>query len=137
MKTLLKINKIALFGTLLLFLTIYLGLLAQIPLGIIQVISAVYLTSKTFAKSDYAKKHLSTYWIAAISELVLFYVQHYYFPTSNDAIEWSLMMIFPMSIAIYFYIIMKKIIEEYVQNSQNEPQLEIEQNQNFSESLKD
>lgn len=113
MKTLRKINKIALFTTLVLFLTVYLGLLAQIPLGIIQVVSAIYLTIKTYNKSDYAKKHLSNYWIVTIVELTLLYLQNHYYQTSNDAIEWSLMMIFPMSIAIYFYIIMKKIVEEY------------------------
>lgn len=113
MKTLKKINKIALITTLILFLTVYLGMLAQIPLGIIQVISAIYLTIKMYHKSDYAKRNLSTYWIVTISELVLFYVQHYYFPTSNDAIEWSLMVVFPMSIAIYFYAIMRKIVAEY------------------------
>jgi len=113
MKTLRKINKIALFTTLVLFLTVYLGLLAQIPLGIIQVVSAIYLTIKTYYKSDYAKRHLTNYWLVTIAELALFYLQHYHYPTSNDAIEWSLMLIFPMSIAIYFYIIMKKIVEEY------------------------
>lgn len=116
MKTLKLINKIALCTTLILFLTIYLGMLAQIPLGIIQVISAIYLTVKTYNKSDYAKNNLRIYWIVTISELVLFYVQHYYFPTSNDALEWSLMVIFPMSIAIYFYIIMRKIVAEYEYN---------------------
>ncbi|MDR6762404.1 hypothetical protein J2Y38_002615 [Flavobacterium sp. 2755] len=116
MKTLKKINKIALCTTLILFLTVYLGMLAQIPLGIIQVISAVYLTIKTFNHSDYAKKNLTYYWIATVSELTLFHIQHYYFPTSNDAIEWSLMVIFPMSIAIYFYVIMRKIVAEYEYN---------------------
>lgn len=116
MKTLKKINKIALCTTLLLFLTVYLGMLAQIPLGIIQVISAIYLTVKVYNKSDYAKRNLSIYWIVTLSELALFYVQHYYFPTSNDAIEWSLMVVFPMSIAIYFYIIMRKIVGEYEYN---------------------
>ncbi len=127
MKTLKKINKIALLTTLVLFLTVYLGMLAQIPLGIIQVISAIYLTVKMYHKSDYAKRNLSTYWIVTISELVLFYVQHNYFPTSNDAIEWSLMVVFPMSIAIYFYIIMKKIVEEFEYNSE----INIQNNRNY------
>ncbi|UUF14970.1 MULTISPECIES: hypothetical protein [Flavobacterium] len=123
MKTLKKINKIALITTLVLFLTIYLGMLAQILLGIIQVISAIYLTVKVYNKSDYAKRNLSIYWIVTLSELALFYIQHYYFPTSNDAIEWSLMVIFPMSIAIYFYTILRKIVAEY-EYSQNNLQIE-------------
>lgn len=113
MKVLLKINKIALYTTLVLFLTVYLGLLAQIPLGIIQVISAIYLTAKTYSKSDYIKQNLSIYWIVTIAELSLCYLQYYHFQTSNDAIEWSIMCIFPMSIAIYFYTIIKKIDQEY------------------------
>ncbi|WP_316636385.1 hypothetical protein [uncultured Flavobacterium sp.] len=119
MKKLKQINKIALCTTLVLFLTIYLGMLAQIPLGIIQVISAIYLSVKTYHKSNYAKKNLAIYWTLAISELVLFYLEQYHFQTSNDAIEWSLMVIFPMSIAIYFYMIMKKIVAEYEYNQES------------------
>ena len=44
------------------FITLYLGMLAQIPLGIIQVISAIILTYITYLKSRYAKKHLTIYW---------------------------------------------------------------------------
>ncbi|WP_055726141.1 hypothetical protein [Flavobacterium chungangense] len=113
MKLLLMINKIALFTTLTLLIIIYFGLLAQIVLGIIQVISAICLTIKMYYKSDYAKRHLSNYWIVTIAELGLCYLQYYHFQTSNDAIVWSVILIFPISIAIYFYIIMKKIVEEY------------------------
>ncbi|MDQ6471962.1 hypothetical protein RB619_15025 [Flavobacterium sp. LHD-80] len=127
MKTLKKINKIALLTTLVLFLTVYLGMLAQIPLGIIQVISAIYLTIETYHKSDYAKKHLSIYWIVAISELVLFFIKNYYFPITNDAIEWSLMVFFPMSIAIYFYMIMRKIVAEFEYGSETN----IQNNRNY------
>ena len=113
MKTLKKINKIALLTTLVLFLTVYLGLLAQIPLGIIQVISAIYLTIKMYHKLGYAKRHLCNYWIVTITELILVYWLFCNFQETYDAIKLLIMLVFPMSIAIYFYIIMKKIVEEY------------------------
>ena len=113
MKSILIINKIALFTTLTLFIIIYFGLLAQIPLGIIQIMSAIYLTLKTYRKSVYAKKHLSNYWIITITELILVYWLFYKSQKTYDAVQWLIMLIFPMSIAIYFYITMKKIVQEY------------------------
>ncbi|GGF07368.1 hypothetical protein GCM10011518_15770 [Flavobacterium limi] len=88
-------------------------MLAQIVLGIIQVISAIYLTAKIYFKSDYAKKNLSNYWIVTITELILVYWLFYNFQETYDTVKWLIMLVFPMSIAIYFYIIMKKIVEEY------------------------
>ena len=102
--------------------------MAQIPLGVIQVVSAIYLTIKTYNKLDYAKKHLSNYWIITIVELAILYLQNNYYQTSNDAIEWSLMMIFPMSIAIYFYIIMKKIVEQHEHIENYEINLKVKPN---------
>lgn len=120
MKLLVIINKIALFTTLILFIIIYFGLLAQILLGIIQVITAIYLTAKTYQKSVYAKKHLSNYWIVTITELFLVYWLFCYFQKPNDLIFWLIFLIFPMSIAIYFNIIIKKIVQEYENiNKQN------------------
>lgn len=113
MKTLRKINNIAFYTTLILFITVYLGMLAQIPLGIIQVTSAIIITYKMFLKSDYAKKHLAIYWILTLTELYLFYLEQYHYQSSNDFIELSLMVIFPMAIAIYFKIIMNHITKEY------------------------
>ena len=113
MKTLRRINNIAFYTTLILFITVYLGMLAQIPLGIIQVISAIILTYKMFLKSDYAKKHLTIYWILTLTELFLFYLEQYHYQSSNDFIELSLMVFFPMAIAIYFKIIMNHITKEY------------------------
>ncbi len=113
MKTLRRINNIAFYTTLILFITVYLGMLAQIPLGIIQVISAIILTYKMFLKSDYAKKHLTIYWILTLTELFLFYLEQYHYQSSNDFIELSVMVFFPMAIAIYFKIIMNHITKEY------------------------
>jgi hypothetical protein len=113
MKALVIINKIALFTTIPLFIIIYFGLLAQIALGVIQVISALYLTIRTYNKSNYARRHLSNYWIATITELILVYYQFYLQQTNNDLIIWPIILIFPMSIAVYFYLIMSKIVKEH------------------------
>lgn len=113
MKVLVIINKIALFTTIPLFTIIYFGLLAQIALGFIQVISAIYLTIRTYNKSNYAKRHLTNYWIVTITELILVYYQFYLHQTNNNLIIWPIILIFPMSIAIYFYIIMRKIAQEH------------------------
>ena len=113
MKTLRKLNNIAFYTTLILFITVYLGMLAQIPLGIIQVISAIILSYNVYLKSNYAKKHLTIYWILTLTELILLYLEHYQYQSSNDFIELSLMVFFPMAIAIYFKIIMNHITKEY------------------------
>ena len=114
--TLRTINTIAFYATLLLYLTVYFGMLAQILLGIIQVLSALVLTYEIENKSAYAKKHLTIYWIVTIIELALFFLEQYVYESSNDAIELSLMIFFPMAIAIYFFIIMRKITDEYEHN---------------------
>jgi hypothetical protein len=59
------------------------------------------------------KKHLTIYWFAIITELNLLYLEQFYYQSSNDFIEITLMVLFPMSIAIYFFIIMRKITSEY------------------------
>ena len=113
MKTLRKINNIAFYTTLIFFITVYLGMLAQIPLGIIQVISAIILSYNVYQKSSYAKKNLTIYWILTLLELFLFYLEHYKYQSSNDFIELSLIVFFPMAIAIYFKIIMNHITKDY------------------------
>ena len=113
MKTLRKINNIAFYTTLILFITVYLGMLAQIPLGIIQVISAIILSYNVYQKSSYEKKNLTIYWILTLLELFLFYLEHYKYQSSNDFIELSLIVFFPMAIAIYFKIIMNHITKHY------------------------
>ena len=66
-----------------------------------------------FLKSDYAKKHLTIYWIFTLTELYLFYLEQNHYQSSNDFIELLLMVFFPMAIAIYFKIIMNHITKEY------------------------
>jgi hypothetical protein len=113
MKTLRKINNIAFYTTLILYITLYLGMLAQILLGIIQVITAIILTKKMFLNSNYAKINLIIYWILTSTELSLLILEQFYFPSHDDRIEFTLIVFFPAAIAIYFFIIMRKITNEY------------------------
>ena len=112
MKITRKINKIALIATLLLYLTIFLGLLSQIALGVIQIIIATYITAKYFSNSRYTKKHLSLYWSFVFLEFVLMLI-FFNHTTSNDFYQILILMIFPMAIAIYFTVILNKITRNY------------------------
>ena len=114
MKILFKINKIAFYTTLVLFLTIYLGLFAQIPLGIIQLISAAIYTYRFYNKSEYIKNHLTIYWIIAIIELILLYLM-LNSSRMSDSFILSLFIyaVFSMGIATYFLIIMTKITNDH------------------------
>jgi hypothetical protein len=117
MKTLRKINTIAFYTTLVLFLTLYLGMLAEIPLGIIQVISAFILTFYVKDKSVQSKRQLMFYWIFVGFELALFLLEEFYL-NAGDIVSFSLVIFIPMSIAIYFFIIMRRISDEYEFNKQ-------------------
>jgi hypothetical protein len=110
MKIFLKINKIAYYTTLVLFITVYLGLFAQIPLGVIQLISASFYTYKFYNQSKYSKNHFTIYWIIAIIELILLYLIFNSYRMS-DSLIFSLFIyaLFPMGIATYFLIIITKI----------------------------
>jgi hypothetical protein len=110
MKTLLNINKIAYYTTLVLFITIYLGLFAQIPLGIIQLTTATFYTYKFCYESKYIKNHLLIYWIITLIELSLLCLV-YNSNTMSDSFVISLFTyaLFPMGIATYFLIIITKV----------------------------
>lgn len=113
MKTLKRINKVALIITLILYLTYYLGLLSQILLGAIQVVIAIFITIKFFTNSTYARKHLSFYWTFVMLEFLAIYLEQYYWKTSNDFYEILIYVISPMSIALYFTLILNKIIRNH------------------------
>jgi ABC-type antimicrobial peptide transport system permease subunit len=113
MKALLAINQIAFYTTVALFITIFLGLFAQIPLGLIQLISAVMITIKYYKSSSFAEKSLNIYWIIAIIELYLLCVMYNSISASDSAaLSLFAYFLFPMGIATYFLVIAKKIIKE-------------------------
>lgn len=110
MKILYRINQIILIATLILYITIYFGLLSQILLGIIQVISALILFSFWKKLDEKARNKLTKYWIITIVygllwflDLMLFneyYTEEYYAIT---------LMLTPMVIAGYFFSILNSI----------------------------
>jgi hypothetical protein len=114
MKTLLKFNKIAYYITLVLFITVYLGLLAQILLGIIQLTSATFYTYKFCYKSKHIKNQLSIYWIITLIELsLLCLIFNSNIMSESFIISLLLYALFPMGIATYFLITITKITNEY------------------------
>jgi hypothetical protein len=124
MKTIRNINKIAFYTTLILFATIYVGLIAQILLGIIQLISALILTNKFYNKSQYAKTNLSIYWIVTIIEIILLYsTANSIIMSDSFIISLFVYAIFSMGIATYFLIIMTKITYNHENLSQPNPTL--------------
>lgn len=113
MKIIRKINKFALIVTLILYLTYFLGLIAQVLLGAIQIIIAIIISIKFFKICTYARVRLCFYWIFVVFEFLTIYLEQNHFETSNDFYEILIYVIFPMSIAIYFTLILNKIIRNH------------------------
>ncbi|MFY0603208.1 MAG: hypothetical protein JXQ93_04615 [Flavobacteriaceae bacterium] len=104
------VNKVVFFLTLGLFITIYLGFLAEIVLGIVQVLTSLLLIIfwKHFSKN--VKEKLITYWV-----VTGMYLSLWLFDWSS--VNESLIIIFgigivPMGIALYFLSILSEIRKE-------------------------
>lgn len=107
MKYIYYTNKIILITTLVLYLTYYLGLYAQIVLGIVQVISALLLLFQWELFTKKIKIKLFYYY-----SLVIIYGFCWFLDwtlSDNDVFIILVVMIIPMSIAIYFFSILYKI----------------------------
>ncbi|WP_297332698.1 hypothetical protein [Flavobacterium sp.] len=101
MKTLHKINVIALITTLLLYITVLLGMYAQILLGPLQLIIALIVSYSYYKKlSPRLQKGIILYWIAAVTSLTITYFSWLDY-RANDFIIITLFVI-PMLIACYF-----------------------------------
>lgn len=97
MNKLYQFNKICLIVTGILYLTIVLGLYAQVVLGVIQILSALGLTffwSKFLSKH---KKQFTLYWVS-----VLAYGLGWHFKIDLNNLWWIGIILIPMSIAFYF-----------------------------------
>lgn len=105
MRLLYIINKIALILNLLLYLTFFYGLYAQIILGTLQILTAiiVFFFWKKIPKKS--KERIYIYW-----GLVTIYSLFWVFDMNNFNNIYSLligMILIPMSIAIYFVITLR------------------------------
>ena len=120
MKTIHNINRWSFIITLLLYLTIIGGLLAQIVLGGIQIILAVIIISKWKKYTSTIKKHLWSYGIITIIYGVSWLLDiTKIFETNSMVMDPHIiyLCVVPMSIALYFVYITYKI-----ENSSNELQ---------------
>jgi hypothetical protein len=122
MKTLHKINLIAFLITLALYVTIFLGMLAQFFLGFIQLILMLSITFR-IPKSEIIKNHVRFYWLLTIGMLSLIIAKIIF----DFAIaEYTLIAIFfviPMLIAIYSvyitWVLSHSTINNHLHNHEN------------------
>jgi len=84
-----------------LYLTIYLGLLAQILLGIIQIIIAIYITAKT-TKSNIMDRKLKVCWVLAFTYLASFLLITITDPSIiNTVIAIIYFVVIPMAVGVF------------------------------------
>lgn len=107
MKLVHKINTIALVITAVLYaliITIYLAMMAQIVLGIIQVMLAVTVTRLYYGELPHRFRNLlHTYWILAVVDgVVVGWLQNADYDAFSNVITVVAYFILPMIIAAYF-----------------------------------
>jgi hypothetical protein len=108
MKLIHLINKIATYTTLVLYLLVYTGMVAQIILGPIQLILAITITALYYKKLDSKnKKSLKIYWLA-VAIVPLFAYASFNWIDDGVLIILSL-FVYPMYIACYFLYVTSKI----------------------------
>ncbi|WP_378177963.1 hypothetical protein [Aquimarina sp. SS2-1] len=118
MKTIHNINKWSFIITLLLYATVYFGLLAQILLGFIQVVLAIIVSLNWKNLNRKVKHLLFIYWGLIPTYGALWLTNA--FNTNNDIILILLFCLIPMSIAAYFVYITYEI-KKYQQMTKNKP----------------
>lgn len=101
------LNTFALITTLILYLTVYLGMYAQFLLGIIQLLIGFSLLFRWNEIEIYEKKLIKFYWLIVVSWFVLTFVFAYFnFPIDKRRILVSIwLFVIPMSIASYQFFI--------------------------------
>lgn len=109
MKIIHNINKWSYGITLLLYITIYLGMIAQIALGGIQVILAIFLFSRYASLDDKTKPRLLVYATLTILYLLIFALWDALGGSSNDFIVITGITVLPMSLATFFVFITHKL----------------------------
>lgn len=114
MRTIQKFNKIVFYTTLVLYLTIYLGLFDQIALGFIQIFIALYISLNKIVKSRKLQNQMINYWIYVGLYILLFtFFFNNNLKLSHPFLLLIVVIIIPMSLAIYFNITLNKIVNQY------------------------
>ncbi len=114
MKTIHQVNFGFFIFTLVLYLTIYLGLLAQVVLGVLQLSIGLYLISYKYREIPSEHQvQLKIYWVITTVYLVsLFFLNVFNFQSNTF---WVLyLMIAPMAIATYFTTVLYKLQKKVV-----------------------
>ena len=103
MKTLHKINIIALAINLVLFVVPMLGMLAMMGLGAVQLVLATIITSVYYRALDKKRRSiLLRYWLFVAVDFAGIAWSNYHDRFSNDLFSVPFLFIFPACIAIYF-----------------------------------
>ena len=125
MKILHTINTWSFTITVLLYITIFGGLMAQFILGIIQVIMALYLTYQ-MNKNGKIHTAIRTYWSCVITYLILLFVFSNINIYPHELLVWIYLGVIPMVLAGYFVHITKTLKNEMLllNNSTNEETIE-------------
>jgi hypothetical protein len=121
MKTIHKINLIALLITLGLYVTIFFGMLAQFFLGIIQFFFMIRLTIERHKYPD-IHKHIMIYWLITIAVLFSIITQVIFDFTLSQSILIGGFLVIPMLLAVYSVYITWLVykIETQINHNQNE-----------------
>jgi hypothetical protein len=121
MKTLHKINLIALLITLGLYVTIFFGMFAQFFLGIIQLFFMIRLAIERHNYPD-IHKHIMTYWLITIAVLFSIITQVIFEFTLSQSILIGGFLVIPMLLAVYSVYITWLVykIETQINHNQNE-----------------
>ena len=99
MKIIHNINKWSYIVTLILYLTLFLGMYAQVALGIVQIILALVIFTKWNEMNIFNKRYLIIYWIIVLIYGASYIMVNYYDWDVNFAI---CLLVIPMIIATYF-----------------------------------
>jgi len=111
MKTTHNINKWSFIVTLLLYITVIGGLLAQIALGSIQIIISIILLLQLKKLNHESRKHISIYWVLVVMYGLTWFL---FQPPFNDFFLFTYYIFIPMSIAAYFVYITYRIKKEII-----------------------
>ncbi len=109
MKNLFYLNVYAFFIMLVMFSTIFIGLLLMIPVGAIQLITSLYLLYGVKTYSDKWKPYLQTHLLLSIVTLLVFFSP--FALDSNDELFYTA-MVAGGGLSIYFIIILYLIYRE-------------------------
>jgi hypothetical protein len=109
MKIIHTINSFATWATILLYITVYFGMLAQLVLGPLQLILATILSVRYYKELDQRYKNLALYyWAAAVSALA---TAGFAWLADLENIVLTIVAVFviPMTVACYFLFVTDKI----------------------------